>query len=115
MLNCINGDNQSAAHPAGAEAAAAKFDSSEDPSSWRNFCYEQHPLHAATSAMLNLSEGANGLGADEAAPQGNPIAFHEQYLSKIQSHNASAGSLASAYTIVHYPHKDAKQASDMWK
>ena len=107
VLNCINSDDQGAA-PTNSEAA--KFES-EDPS-WRNFCYE-HPLHAATSAMLNLNEGTNGLG-EEATPPGNAIAFHEQYLSKIQSHNAT-GSLASAYAIVHYPHKEVKTTSDLWK
>ena len=32
---------------------------SESEDAWRNFCYNEHPLHAATSAMLNLG-GVHG-------------------------------------------------------
>ena len=83
------------------DASQAEAGTGED-TSWRSFCYE-HPLHAATSAMLNLSEGA-----EESAP-GNAANFHEQYLqSKFHAHNPGA------YSVVHYPHKDAKSSNDLW-
>lgn len=104
----------------GASGAATPAGENED-AAWRNFCYE-HPLHAATSAMLNLG-GASALSEDTAVNSVGSILVstyeHHYYPGKNQNHHqshqhhSSVNNLPPISTSVPV-HKDGKSMNEIW-
>lgn len=111
-----------------------------EDAAWRNFCYE-HPLHAATSAMLNLG-GASALNEDAAvnsvgsilvstydhhyypaaaaaaaaaASSKNQHHQHQSHQQQQQQHHSSINNLpplpASVQPVIH---KDGKSMNELW-
>lgn len=116
-----SGSNGSSAPPVGESEDAA----------WRNFCYE-HPLHAATSAMLNLG-GASALNEDAAVNSVGSILVsgtydsHQSYYPATKGHHhhpahqqqhphhqSSLNNLPPLSAAVQPVHKDGKSMNELW-
>ena len=88
-----------------------------EDSAWRNFCYE-HPLHAATSAMLNLG-GASALNEDAAVNSVGLVPYEHYYSNKSQQHQHHsqhhhlANQLPSLATA-QANHKEDKPMNEVW-
>lgn len=92
-----------------------------EDAAWRNFCYE-HPLHAATSAMLNLG-GASALSEDAAVNSVESILVsyeHHYYPGKNQhhhpshQHHPSINNLPPHSANIQTGHKDSKSMNELW-
>lgn len=120
----------------GPASASTPATGENEDAAWRNFCYE-HPLHAATSAMLNLG-GASALNEDSAVNSVGGILVstydhhyypaaaaaaaaaassknqHHQHQSH-QQHHSSINNLpplpASVQPVIH---KDGKSMNELW-
>jgi len=112
-------------------AGSSSVTESEDAAAWRNFCYE-HPLHAATSAMLNLG-GASALSEDGAvggnnssnsnsilvptyehhyAPYSGGNKSQQQHHHQHTAHSSLSPLTTSSAHVAH--HKDDKSMNEIW-
>lgn len=108
----------------GAGGAGSAPPGENEDAAWRNFCYE-HPLHAATSAMLNLG-GASSLSEDAAVNSVGSILVstyeHQYYPGKgqqhhhpaHQQHHTSLNNLPPLPASVQPVHKDGKSMNELW-
>ncbi|XP_046647530.1 protein grainyhead-like isoform X3 [Daphnia pulicaria] len=103
----------------GAGGAATPAGENED-AAWRNTFYE-HPLHAATNAMLHLG-GGNALNEDSSVNSVGSVLVsyeHHYYPSKSQHHHQphQHHSLINSLPVsssVQPGHKDGKSMNDLW-
>lgn len=93
-----------------------------EDSAWRNFCYE-HPLHAATSAMLNLG-GASALNEDVTVGSvGSILVPYEHYYSSKGHQHSTHHSHSQLHLTNQLPilapttqlnHKEDKPMNEIW-
>ena len=105
----------------GSSGAATPAGGENEDAAWRNFNCFEHPLHAATNAMLNLG-GASALSEDSAANSVGSILVsyehhsyygnknpHQHHQPSHQHHSSSVGSLPP-----NSAHKDGKSMNELW-
>lgn len=88
-----------------------------EDTAWRNFCYE-HPLHAATSAMLNLG-GASALNEDVTVSSVGLVPYEHYYSNKSQhqhhsQHHHLANQLLPTLATAQANHKEDKPMNEIW-
>lgn len=115
-LGAVGGGSGGSSGAGGASTAASE----NEDAAWRNTFYE-HPLHAATNAMLHLG-GGNSLSEETSVNSVGSVLVsyeHHYYPSKSQHHHQSHQhhSLINGLPIsssVQPGHKDGKSMNDLW-
>ncbi|KZS21841.1 Grainyhead 1-like protein [Daphnia magna] len=115
-LGAVGGGSGGSSGAGGASTATSE----NEDAAWRNTFYE-HPLHAATNAMLHLG-GGNSLSEETSVNSVGSVLVsyeHHYYPSKSQHHHQSHQhhSLINGLPIsssVQPGHKDGKSMNDLW-